>query len=67
MPDGRVANWIISSHDEKRIMSRKCLLFLITLHHSKFHNNFRVSGPIFRVICHGKPQIFEKFEFLEKN
>jgi len=22
MPDGRVANWIISSHDEKRIMSR---------------------------------------------
>ena len=29
MPDGRVANWIISSHDEKRIMSRKCLMTLI--------------------------------------
>ena len=40
-------------------------ILLITLHHSKFHNNFRVSGPIFRVICPGKPQIFEKLEFLE--
>ena len=41
--------------------------FLIALHHLRFHNNFRVSGPIFRAICPGKPKIFQKLEFLEKN